>query len=142
MTKSIFLTLFLFTQLVFANQPPFVDFDFRVKSHSLRSPEIKTMLYLTPNRNLLLSEFDISIYGAIITSSPTKKPINRAYRDLFIGETVALELPLLISNPSNNFISISAKSIDKKYNAKADDYIFKITSSLNRIRIIKQSSTN
>ena len=122
----------------FANQPPFVDFDFRVKSHSLRSPEIKTVLYLTPNRNLLISEFDIKIYGAVVTSQPSIKKLKRDYYDLFIGETIAIKIPLLISNAVNNFISISASSIDKKFNTRVDEYTFKITSSLNKIKIIKQ----
>lgn len=138
MKKNLFLLALLFTSVVVAQQPPFIDFDFRVKSHSLRSPEINTVLYLTPNRNLIITEFDITIYGALSTTEATSPTPQRVYKDLFIGETVSVNLPLLISNSKHNFINIVAYSIDKKLNRKVDVFAFKITSSLNKIKILKQ----
>jgi hypothetical protein len=138
MKKLLIFVLFSLSSIVLAQQPPFIDFDFRVKSHSLRSPEINTVLYLTPNRNLIITEFDISIYGALSTTDPTQPTPQRVYKDLFIGETVSVILPLLISNTDHNFINIVAYSIDKKLNRKVDKFSFKITSSLNKIKILKQ----
>ena len=83
--------------LSFAANEDFLDISFRIKSHSMRSPEIKTIAYITPNRNLEEVSVDVEIFGAQITSDATVRPSKRTHRDLFMGETIAFNLPLLIT---------------------------------------------
>lgn len=119
--------------LSFAANEDFLDISFRIKSHSMRSPEIKTIAYITPNRNLEEVSVDVEIFGAQITSDATVRPSKRTHRDLFMGETIAFNLPLLITSEVHNYLRLKTISIDKKLSRKENEFYFKITQPLNSI---------
>ena len=111
----------------------FVDFSFRVKDFSLLSPELNTIGYLTPNRNLLRSSISILIFGATTTTSPIKPPSKKIYKNIFIGETKKMEMPILISSKESNYIEVTINSIDIKKQHQKDFFRFEITTPLNKI---------
>lgn len=131
--KKFIAVLILLSSVANAANEDFLDISFRIKSHSMRSPEIKTIAYITPNRNLAEISVDVEIFGAQITSDATVRPSRRTHRDLFMGETIAFSLPLLITSEVHNYIRLKTISIDKKLNRKDNEFYFKITQPLNSI---------
>lgn len=117
----------------------FVDFDFRIKEHSLNSPELLVSGYLTPNRNLVYSHVDINIFGAMTTLSPLSIPDKSIYNDLYIGETVEFNIPMLVTSTDYNHINITVRSVDKKKNRKTDIFDYYITKPMNSIVSIKKA---
>lgn len=117
----------------------FVDFDFRIKDHNLNSPELLVSGYLTPNRNLVYSHVDINIFGAMTTLSPLSIPEKSIYNDLYIGETVEFNIPILVTSTEHNHINITVRSVDKKKNRKTDIFDYYITKPMNSIVSIKKS---
>lgn len=131
--NAMFLLSTLFAPVSYAGNADFLDISFRIKSHSMRSPEIKTIAYITPNRNLEEVSVDVEIFGAQITSDATIRPSKRTHRDLFMGETISFNLPLLITSEVHNYLRLKTISIDKKLNRKENEFYFKITQPLNSI---------
>lgn len=126
-------TFLLLSTMTYAGNEDFLDISFRIKSHSMRSPEIKTIAYITPNRNLEEVSVDVEIFGAQITSNATVRPSKRTHRNLFMGETISFNLPLLISSEVHNYIRLKTISIDTKLNRNEKEFYFKITQPLNSI---------
>ena len=65
--RKIIVLMVMLSSVVNAANEEFLDISFRIKSHSMRSPEIKTIAYITPNRNLEEVSVDVEIFGAQIT---------------------------------------------------------------------------
>ena len=117
----------------------YVDFSFKINSHSLRSSKIDVSGFLTANRNLLYTAIDFIFNGVILTTSPLQSITPREYNDLFVGENLVFKMPMLITDIHNNFINVSVRSIDTKLNHSITKYSYRLTLPTNSIVEMKQT---
>jgi len=115
----------------------FVDVEIRSDVHSLMSPEINTIIYITPKRNLKLLKAGFMLYGLTTTTKPVDQQEPLVYRNVYMGETIKIKMPIYISSTKNNYATLDLTSIDKTNLVKKESVKFKISNTTDSVEIIE-----